>query len=83
MSDSDWKAKRGPYWIARLAANVRAAREAAGLSQAELAVRSGMVSPVISRLESGKHFPTLASFLRIAEALGVEPAQLLEPRKKT
>jgi transcriptional regulator with XRE-family HTH domain len=77
MSEKEWAEIRGAVWAAVIAANVRAAREAARLSQSQLGERAGMVVPVISRLESGKHLPSLASFLKVAEALGVPPGELL------
>lgn len=82
MAEKEWIEKRGSVWAAIIAANVRASREASGLTQAELGERAGMVAPVVSRLESGLHFPSLASFLKIAEALGVEPAELLKRKGK-
>jgi transcriptional regulator with XRE-family HTH domain len=81
MGDKEWAAMRGAYWAGVIGANVRAAREAAGLSQAQLGERAGMVVPVISRLESGTHLPGLTTFLKVAEALGVEPAALIRPAK--
>jgi transcriptional regulator with XRE-family HTH domain len=81
MAESEWLKEHGPKWAAAIAANVRAAREAAGLTQAELGERSGMVAPVVTRLESGSHFPSLASLLKVADALEVEPGELLERKK--
>lgn len=83
MSEKEWAERRGKHWATVIGANVRAAREAAGWSQQQLGDGAGMVVPVISRLESGKHLPSLASLLKVAEALGVEPAALLaQPKKK-
>lgn len=58
---------------------IRAAREAAGLTQAELADRvgSGLTQSHLSQLEADKHEPTLAMLRRLAAALGIEPASLL------
>lgn len=81
MSEQEWNAKRGAYWAAVVGHNVRAAREAAEMSQAALGERTGILVPAISRLENGKKLPTLATFLKIAEALGVEPGELLKERK--
>lgn len=41
------------------------------LSQQELAQKSGMKQPVISRIETGATKPTLSTLERIAKALGV------------
>jgi transcriptional regulator with XRE-family HTH domain len=49
------------------------ARENAGLSQAEIAVRMGTKAPAITRLESsltsGKHSPSLTTIKKYAEAV--------------
>lgn len=50
---------------------LRALRVASGLSQGDLAARTGMTQAQISRLESGAHETRLASLRRIAAALGV------------
>jgi ribosome-binding protein aMBF1 (putative translation factor) len=78
MAESEWLKKHAPKWAALIAANVRAARDKAGMSQAALGKRAGMVASVITRLESGAHFPSLMSLLKVAEALGIEPAKLLK-----
>jgi len=50
------------------------ARQEAGLSQAEIAIRMGTKAPAITRLESslssGKHSPSIATLKRYANALG-------------
>lgn len=50
------------------------ARQEAGLSQAEIAVRMGTKAPAITRLESslssGKHSPSIATLKKYANALG-------------
>lgn len=66
--------------------NLRPFRERAGLSQAELARRSGVPQPSISRYETGTA-PTvrLEHLARIAAVLGVrQPGDLLRaaPKKK-
>jgi ribosome-binding protein aMBF1 (putative translation factor) len=64
------------YAEARLAAEVgehiHAAREAAGLSQRELARRMGTSQAAIDRLESGGVGATLTTLHRVATALGLE-----------
>jgi ribosome-binding protein aMBF1 (putative translation factor) len=62
------RARMRPYAdLARLVVRLRA-RE--GLSQEELARRMGTTRAVISRLESGRHRPTMETLRRLAEALG-------------
>lgn len=52
------------------------AREAAGLTQAEVATRMGTKPPAITRLESaltsGKHSPSVATLKKYAEAVGCQ-----------
>jgi transcriptional regulator with XRE-family HTH domain len=50
---------------------LKAMREAAGLSQAELGKRAGVVGSQINKLELGVNQPTLATAVALAHALGV------------
>lgn len=52
-------------------ANVKQARLAIGLTQEELAERSGFSQQYISGLEQGKRNPTIVSIFELAQALGV------------
>ena len=58
---------------------VRAARKRAGLTQTELARRTGTSQPAIARLESGNVAPTVLILDRIARALGAELVVDFEP----
>jgi ribosome-binding protein aMBF1 (putative translation factor) len=49
---------------------LRQAREAAGLSLADVAERTGMDKAFVSRLETGKGNPTVETLARYAAALG-------------
>lgn len=53
----------------RLGKNLRRLREAAGLTQMELANRADMDMAEISRLELGKRDPRLSTIVRLAVAL--------------
>ncbi len=54
-----------------IAAQLRSAREAAGMSLADVAAATGMTRQSILRIESGENRnPTLSTITRIAEALG-------------
>lgn len=56
---------------ARIASQLRSAREAAGMSLADVASLSGMTRQAILRVESGENTnPTLSTIARIAKALG-------------
>ena len=56
-------------WLNWISHRVREAREAAGLTQAELSQQSGLPQSHISRLEQGKHSPTARTLEKIATAL--------------
>ena len=57
--------------------NVKRYREAAGLSQAEIAARMGVDRAYISAIERGLQNATLLSVWEIAQALEVRPMELL------
>ena len=58
--------------------NVRRIRHEKNWSQEELAFQSGIHQTYISGVESGKRNPTVAVLKRLADALGVSSATLLE-----
>ena len=62
---------------ARLGAKLRALRLAAGLTQAELARRTGIHRPNIARVEAGRHTPSLETLARLAHAIGVPTTHVL------
>lgn len=59
-------------------ANVRRWRRKRGLSQEELASRAELHPTYVSGIETGYRNPTLKIVARIAEALDVAPAALLQ-----
>ncbi|HEY8582340.1 MAG TPA: helix-turn-helix transcriptional regulator [Capillimicrobium sp.] len=63
---------------AALGRAVRDLREAAGLSQEELGFRSGMHRTYVGGIERGERNPSWMNIVRIAQALSVPPAQLVE-----
>jgi len=62
----------------RFAANLRRLREAAGLSQEELAFRAGIHRTQISLLEGGHRLPRVFTLVCVAGALEVTPDDLLD-----
>lgn len=62
---------------------IRARREAAGLTQAEVAERAGLHVITMSRLENDQANPTLQTLQRLATALGCTVSDLLgtKPRR--
>jgi DNA-binding XRE family transcriptional regulator len=65
---------------ARLGARLRELRLAAGLTQAELARRTGIHRPNIARVEAGRHTPSLETLARLASAIGVPTTVVLTPK---
>lgn len=67
-----------------MAYRIRELRTAAGMSQEELAKRSGISRPVISKLETTDGDKvTVKTLVAIADALKVEPSYLFLPRAYT
>lgn len=60
------------------AKNLRAARRQKGLSQEELAHRADLDRTYISSLERNVYNPTIDVVARLADALEIEPASLLQ-----
>lgn len=58
-------------------ANLRLARTAKGLTQEELAERSGFSQQYISELENGRRNPTIVSIYELAQALGIAHEELV------
>jgi DNA-binding XRE family transcriptional regulator len=65
---------------ARLGARLRELRLAAGLTQAELARRTGIHRPNIARVEAGRHTPSLETLARLATAIGVPTTTVLSAK---
>lgn len=64
--------------MASLGANLREARERLGLTQEQVAQRSGVHATEVSRIESDKRDPQVSTVRRLAKAVQVKPGQLLE-----
>lgn len=62
----------------KLGKRIRELRLAAGLTQAELARRTGIHRPNIARVEAGRHTPSLETLARIAQAIGVPTTRVLD-----
>lgn len=63
--------------IAILGSAIRRERQAQGISQQRLADVIGTDQAVIARLEAGKHNTGIATYIKIADALGVNLAELV------
>jgi transcriptional regulator with XRE-family HTH domain len=53
-----------------------------GLSQRALAKKLAMTQPQVARLEAGEHNPTIDTLARLAQALDIEFAIDVHPRKR-
>jgi ribosome-binding protein aMBF1 (putative translation factor) len=72
----------GGYLFAQIADDVATRRVERGLSQRELAERTGTTQSAIARLERGGRPPRIDTLLRIAEALDCDLAVELRPRSE-
>jgi transcriptional regulator with XRE-family HTH domain len=61
------------------ATNLRRVRHEKGLSQDDLAYEAEVSRSYLSQLEKGAFYASLRIVGRLAEALSVEPAELLRP----
>ena len=63
-------------------ANIRRLRELQALSQRELAARANLSVTTVNRIETGQRKPMPRTLRKLAEALGVTPAELIaeQPR---
>jgi transcriptional regulator with XRE-family HTH domain len=60
-----------------LAQRIRAVRKEKALTQAELALQSGLSHSALSKIENGHFSPTFETLLRLARGLGVDVSRLL------
>lgn len=57
---------------------LRRQRKALGFSQEALALEAGIQRNYVSLIELGRNQPTITIVFKLAEALGVQPARLVE-----
>jgi transcriptional regulator with XRE-family HTH domain len=62
---------------ARAGRNAARLRKEAGLTQEQLAERSGLSQQYLSKLESGRRNPTVVTLYELATALGVSHVELV------
>jgi transcriptional regulator with XRE-family HTH domain len=61
-----------------MAARLKTLRERRGMTQEQLAKKSGVGRSHLARLETGRQDPTLSTIEKLAKALGVKVGRLLE-----
>ena len=64
--------------MSALGINLREAREKLGLTQEQVAQRSGVHSTEVSRIEGGRRDPKVSTVARLAKAVEVKPGRLLD-----
>lgn len=70
--------KADDLFVAELGTNLREARKRLGLTQEQVAHRSGVHATEVSRIEAGKRDPQISTVRRLAKALEVKPGRLLD-----
>lgn len=63
----------------RVQRHIRELRKERGLTQEQVCELAGVSVDAVTRIESGTRTPTLPTLERLARALDVSPAQLLDP----
>ena len=69
--------KNLPYFNQAFGQVLRTRRETAGISQRELAHKIEGVRSYVQSLEYGRQTPTVTTIILIAEAIGIDPAEML------
>jgi transcriptional regulator with XRE-family HTH domain len=70
--------KKDDHRMGDLGVNLREARVRLGLTQEQVAERSGVHATEVSRIEAGKRDPKVSTLRRLAAALEVPPGRLLD-----
>jgi len=65
-----------------VATNLRRVRRAKKMTQEELAYRAELSPRYVSRIETGAASPTVSVLGRLAEALDVDPCELIRLRRR-
>jgi transcriptional regulator with XRE-family HTH domain len=74
--DADWPRSAMDLRVV-FASNVRRLRSERGLSQCRLAAEAELNRSYLSRLENARNSATLELIAKLADVLGVQPAELL------
>lgn len=69
-------------WEEIVGDNIRRLRKAKGVSQETLAHEAGIAMRYLAGIERGEENPSLLVMVKVAKALGVRPADLLDESPK-
>lgn len=78
VEEADLSARNSADEPNRVGSRLREIRRARGMAARDLAERAGVTAAYISRLETGKVSPTVASLTRVMQALGESVGALFE-----
>lgn len=78
LADSKAPPERLQRWVDWVSKKIREARQEAGLTQEQLAQKTGLPQSHISRIENAKHSPARATIEKIASALE-RPVSFFDP----
>jgi ribosome-binding protein aMBF1 (putative translation factor) len=84
LQDPEFRAEWERTAVARAVSEiVLINRERKGLTQSALARAIGVRQPVIARIESGEHVPTIETLIKLANALDIELMVGIAPASRT
>ena len=84
LEDAEFRAEWERLAAARAVAELIAtSRELKGMTQTALARAIGVRQPVIARIESGEHEPTIETLIKLANALDIELMVGITPASRT
>ncbi len=61
---------------------LRRLRLAAGITQEQLGLESGVQRNFVSLIETGQNQPTITTIFKLARALGIKPSELVEEAER-
>ena len=67
-----------PATVVHVGENLKRLRTLNALTQAQLAERTGISTAALARIERDENEPRMTTLRKLADALGVEPRQLIE-----